>query len=428
MLSNVVVRVDNLSKKYQVYDNPQDRLLQMVTRGRKKLFREHWALRDVSFELFSGETLGIVGCNGSGKSTLLQIICGTLSPTDGDVMTDGRVSALLELGAGFNPEFSGLENIYLSGQLNGLSNREIDQRLESIIEFSGVGDYINQAVKTYSSGMFVRLAFSVIAHLDPKILIVDEALSVGDFIFQQKCAKFMRETLSGVTKILVSHDLSAISSMADRVLVLDKGRNVFIGDTQTGLAVYQKFARNSLEGREVAAQEVESSSLLSASDADVEWADIDAGVLSGSGRVSIAKVRWNINGLSSGRTVKKFEKVFVDFVIEVNTLVEQPVIGYQVQNRFGTAIFGENTVSSYFEVSTLVPGFYRAQIEFLWPQIEPGEYGVTLGIGNGADSTLHVVECWAHNIIVLGSIKSDPIHGVFNNSIQAFSISGINNI
>lgn len=201
MSSNeIAIKVQNLSKCYHIYDNPRDRLKQFVAprlqrltwQHPKQYFREFWALKDVSFEVKKGETVGIIGRNGSGKSTLLQMICGTLTPTQGSIETNGRIAALLELGSGFNPEFTGRENVYMNASVLGLSNKEIDARFDDIVAFSDIGDFIEQPVKTYSSGMMVRLAFAVIAHVDADILIIDEALAVGDAFFTQKCMRFLR--------------------------------------------------------------------------------------------------------------------------------------------------------------------------------------------------------------------------------------------
>src|SRR3990167_2532409 len=193
MSSETAIKITNLSKCYHIYDKPHDRLLQMLMRGRKQYYREFWALNDVSFEIKKGETVGIIGRNGSGKSTLLQMICGTLNPTKGQVETHGRIAALLELGSGFNPEFTGRENVYMNASVLGLSNEEIDARFDDIAAFADIGEFIEQPVKTYSSGMMVRLAFAVIAHVDADILVIDEALSVGDAFFTQKCMRFLRK-------------------------------------------------------------------------------------------------------------------------------------------------------------------------------------------------------------------------------------------
>lgn len=426
MSSDPVIKIEGLNKTYQVYAKPQHRLWQFLHRGHRNFHTSHHALKDISFELHPGETLGIIGANGSGKSTLLQIIAGTLQASSGKVDINGRVAALLELGAGFNPDFTGIENIRLSGQLYGLSEAEIAAKLDSIIHFSGIGDFVHQEVKTYSSGMFVRLAFSVIAHLDPKILIVDEALSVGDFIFQQKCARYMRETLSGVTKIIVSHDLGSIASMADRVLVLNKGELAYLGAPQTGIAVYQRLARASIEGREFASVisgDAEHEAHAIPQLPDENWHAVRPDQRSGTERVRIEKARWQVDNTPSARTIQKTERLSLEFTFTVDARIDDPIIGYQVQDRHGLVIFGENTLSSVFPIAALQPGTYHTRMTLSWPQIAPGEYGITLGVGNGYGSDAHIVECWAHNVITISSIATDPMHGIFNNPIEEFQIS-----
>ncbi len=240
----IVINVKNLSKRYEIYATPRDRLKQLVfpsiytifeqiiglfgrasDRTAPQYFREFWALHDVSFQVKKGETLGIVGRNGSGKSTLLQLICSTLSPTSGDVTVNGRISALLELGSGFNPEYTGRENVFLNGQILGLSQKEIESRFEAIAEFADIGDFIDQPVKTYSSGMAVRLAFAVASNVDPEILVIDEALAVGDVIFQFKCRKRMEELIDkGTTLLFVSHDMNSVKSFCNRAIYLEHGQ------------------------------------------------------------------------------------------------------------------------------------------------------------------------------------------------------------
>ena len=244
---DISIRVSNLGKCYQIYERPQDRLKQsLVPRLRRRLgqpapdyFREFWALRDVSFEVRKGETVGIIGRNGSGKSTLLQIICGTLTPTTGTVETSGRVAALLELGAGFNPEFTGRENVYLNGSVLGLSREEIDERFDAIAGFADIGVFIDQAVKTYSSGMYVRLAFAVAVNVNADILVVDEALSVGDMYFQAKCMAHMKRLMeSGLTVLFVSHDVAAVKALCRRAVYLDGGKAVSLGATEEVVEAY----------------------------------------------------------------------------------------------------------------------------------------------------------------------------------------------
>ena len=221
---DIAIRVDGLSKCYHVYERPQDRLKQSLWLGRKQFYREFWALRDVSFEIKRGETFGIIGRNGSGKSTLLQMIAGTLSPTAGTVQVNGRVAALLELGSGFNPDFTGRENVFMNGAILGLSEAEIARRFDEIAAFADIGDFIEQPVKTYSSGMMVRLAFAVSVCVEPDILIVDEALAVGDMAFQFKCMdRLDKLTQSGTTLLFVSHDIGAVKAFCQQALYLHTG-------------------------------------------------------------------------------------------------------------------------------------------------------------------------------------------------------------
>jgi lipopolysaccharide transport system ATP-binding protein len=238
MSSNeIAISVANLSKCYQIYETPRDRLKQFVAprlqrmagQTAKHYFREFWALKDVSLQVKKGETIGIIGRNGSGKSTLLQMICGTLTPTAGSIKTNGRVAALLELGSGFNPEFTGRDNIYMNASVLGLSNEDIDTRFSDIVAFADIGDFIEQPVKTYSSGMMVRLAFAVIANVDADILVIDEALAVGDAFFTQKCMRFLRDFMTRGTVLFVSHDTASIRSLCNRAIWLDKGQIVEMG-------------------------------------------------------------------------------------------------------------------------------------------------------------------------------------------------------
>ena len=241
MCSDVAIKVDSLSKCFHIYDKPRDRLLQMLSRGPKQYFREFWALRNVSFTVKKGETVGIVGRNGSGKSTLLQIVCGTLTPSSGQVKTAGRIAALLELGSGFNPEFSGRENVYMNAAVLGLSKEETDARFAEIEAFAEIGDFIDQPVKTYSSGMMVRLAFAVAINVDPQILIVDEALSVGDELFQRKCfARIEAIKAGGATILFVSHSGSAVVELCDRAILLDSGDILTEGAPKAVIGKYQK--------------------------------------------------------------------------------------------------------------------------------------------------------------------------------------------
>jgi lipopolysaccharide transport system ATP-binding protein len=247
--NDMAIRVEGLSKCYHIYDQPRDRLKQMILPRLQRLlgmlprqyYREFWALQHISFEVKKGESVGIVGRNGSGKSTLLQMICGTLNPTNGEVQTNGRIAALLELGSGFNPEFTGRENVYLNGAVLGLSRDEIDKRFDEIVDFADIGDFIEQPVKTYSSGMMVRLAFAVAVNVAPDILIVDEALAVGDWLFQKRCFQKIEQLVSsGATLLFVSHDQESVRTLTHRALLLAHGQSLAWGASSEVVLEYRK--------------------------------------------------------------------------------------------------------------------------------------------------------------------------------------------
>ncbi|HEX2526394.1 MAG TPA: ABC transporter ATP-binding protein [Geminicoccus sp.] len=243
MSSDVAIKAQGLGKCYHIYDKPHDRLLQMLARGRRRYYREFWALRNVSFELKSGETVGIVGRNGSGKSTMLQLICGLLNPTEGTVDTRGRIAALLELGSGFNPEFTGRENVFLNATVLGLDRAEIEARFDRIAAFADIGGFLDQPVKSYSSGMAARLGFAVAINVDPDILVVDEALAVGDEAFQRKCyARIGAIRDAGGTILFVSHSGATVIELCDRAILIDRGECILTGDPKQVIAKYQRLA------------------------------------------------------------------------------------------------------------------------------------------------------------------------------------------
>ncbi|MBZ0092639.1 MAG: ABC transporter ATP-binding protein, partial [Sulfuricellaceae bacterium] len=244
MIGETVISVKGLSKCYHIYEKPRDRLLQNLWRGRKQLYKEFWALRDVSFEVRKGAALGIIGRNGCGKSTLLQILTGIMAPTTGTVEVNGKVAALLELGSGFNPEFSGRENVYINGTILGVDREQIDAYWDEIVEFAEIGDFVDQPVKEYSSGMMLRLAFSVQTAFAPEILIVDEALSVGDFFFQQKCLRRIRQLREqGTTLLFVSHDMAVVRDLCEQAIYLRHGEVVYVGASSE--AIWRYFQEDS---------------------------------------------------------------------------------------------------------------------------------------------------------------------------------------
>ncbi len=427
MSSEIVINVDNLSKCYEIYDQPRDRLKQFVVQRfqrfaglrLKQYYREFWALKDVSFEVKKGEAVGIIGRNGGGKSTLLQIITGTLDATSGTVSAHGRIAALLELGAGFNPEFTGRENVFLNGALLGLSREEIESKFDEIAAFADIGVYIEQPVKTYSSGMFVRLAFSVQAHLQADILIVDEALAVGDFFFQQKCARFMREKLSNSTKLLVTHDMHAVHNFCSRVLVMQEGRLVFDGNVREGTELYLRSSHNaifqvpSLERFKHPSPEVTTERALGCH-------VIPEKAIGGRGNVKFVAFAICVNGkkIQENRTT-----AFAGDLVEIATdlyadeAVDDLILGYLISDRNGMYVCGDNTLSMSRQFSVTEGESARIHFAFRWPAIAGGTYTITLGIGSGSDPLNHVVECWAHSVFAFDNITHDPIHGLFTNYI-----------
>ena len=428
MNENIAISVKNVTKSYRLYDNHADRVKETFHPFRKKYHHPFNALTNISFDVRKGETLGIIGQNGSGKSTLLQIICGILQPTSGSVEVNGRVSALLELGAGFNPEFTGRQNVYINAGILGLTHKDIEARFDDIAAFADIGNFIDQPVKTYSSGMYVRLAFSVVAHVYADILIIDEALAVGDFMFQQKCNSFIKNDLRDTTKLLVTHDMSAISNMADSVLLMHKGKLNYVGPPQEAIDRYQILARacdTQTQEPPYNLSQTDSSHYKDTSsihDNRLDWSEIDTDKLSGSLQAQISRFTWQIDNKKNGKTIKNGKLLKIDFEIICSESIMDAIIGYQVQDRFGTVIFGENSQSSLGESYTLNKGKNFVSLSIQWPQVASAKYSLTLGIGAGHDSVNHTIDCWAHNIIVLQSNPSGPEHGIFNNNIYCMSL------
>jgi ABC-type polysaccharide/polyol phosphate transport system ATPase subunit len=344
------LRVENISKQYRIYATPADRLKESLTRGRMKRHKEFWALKDISFEIEKGTTTGIIGPNGSGKSTLLQVITGTLEPTHGDVYYDGRIAALLELGAGFNPEFTGLENCYLNASLLGFSRRETEALLPEIERFAEIGQFIHQPVKTYSSGMYVRLAFSIAISASPDILIVDEALAVGDAIFQHRCMRRIKQMQeSGVTIFFVSHDPNAIRALCSRAILLNGGQMIADGDPPDVLNRYQKIimAREHAFAGEVA----ETSEESFADDMQLQELPTQEEELiapapifrHGDGTARVLSVGLFDSSRQHVEFVESGEPVTVRLHVAFEKDFAEPVFGFLIRNRHGVNIYGTNT-------------------------------------------------------------------------------------
>lgn len=344
-MDNIAIRVEDVCKVYKLYNKPSERLFDALGLAKKDRFKDHRALDHVSFEVKQGETVGIIGTNGSGKSTILKIITGVLSPTSGEVEVNGRISALLELGAGFNMEYTGIENVYLNGMMLGYTREEMDERLDEILKFADIGDFVNQPCKTYSSGMFVRLAFAVAINIDPEILIVDEALSVGDVFFQAKCyKKFEDFKAQGKTIIFVSHDISSVAKYCDRVILLNKGVKLSEGNPKDTINLYKKVLLNQ-------SQNIASGQVLAATEADGEkklWKsnyELNPEVNEyGTGEAEIIDFAVIDEYGSYTNCIQKGTSFTIKSKVLFQTDVVDPIFTYTFKTVQGTAVTGTNTM------------------------------------------------------------------------------------
>ncbi len=371
------IEVCHVSKVYKLYDRNRDRLKEALHIGRNIKCREHYALDDVSFDVYRGETVGIIGTNGSGKSTILKIITGVLSPTAGDLNINGRISALLELGAGFNMEFTGIENIYLNGTMLGFSEKEIDERLESILEFADIGDFVNQKVKTYSSGMFVRLAFAVAINIDPEILIVDEALSVGDVFFQNKCyRKFEDFKKQGKTILFVSHDLGSISKYCDRVILLERGHKIGEGEPKEIIDMYKKVLVGQLDSSMGKTQ------IENAQDGS-RWMDLmqlNPNVDEyGSGLAKFEDYCAYDNSGTITNTIIKGDEFTVKVRVRFYETIQDPIFALSFKNMQGTEITGTNTMFEKITTGVCAAGESYTVTFTQNMSLQGGEYLISLG-------------------------------------------------
>ncbi|KAB8043351.1 ABC transporter ATP-binding protein [Janthinobacterium aquaticum] len=429
----IAIRVSNLSKRYEIYDTPRDRLKQFILprtqrlSGRKprQYFREFWALNDVSFEIRRGETVGVIGRNGSGKSTLLQMICGTLTPTSGSIETRGRIAALLELGSGFNPEFTGRENIYLNASVLGLTIEEIDARYDDIVAFADIGQFVEQPVKTYSSGMYLRLAFAVIAHVDADILVVDEALAVGDAVFTQKCMRFIRKFQENGTLIFVSHDTASVQNLCRSGIWLKHGRVEQLGTAKAVSEAYLQYTLQEIYGAESKlksiggqsdAAEVDDAPLAVASSygaqASVQnnlsdangWRTGDADIIS----VKLTRLSDNSDVVFEGD-----EPVRMTVRAKAYQPLERPILGFLVRDRLGQDLFGENTLHfTGLRPTPIAAGeVFEGIFEFRLPMLPNGQYAVMASVADG-DLQNHIQHHWLHDALIVNISSSKIRYGL----------------
>ena len=434
MSSDAVIAVRGVGKNYHMYATPRDRLRQLVWGHRKRFYEDFHALQDISFDVAKGETLGIIGRNGSGKSTLLQILCGTLIPTTGSVAARGRIAAMLELGSGFDPEFTGRENVHLNAELLGLSPRQIEERYASICEFADIGDFIEHPVKTYSSGMQVRLAFAVMAHVDADILVIDEALAVGDALFTQKCMRFLRAFKQRGTLLFVTHDTTAVMSLCDRTIWLDRGRIQRDGKSKVVCEAYLQFLFESVQGRadaprtprSAAGAPVANPTLPAVRDERLDLLnqtpfrndirifefDPDTPSFGRHGARIVAIALGNTEGVPLAAAVGG-ETVALSIVVEAIEPIPSPIVGFLVRDRLGQNLFGDNTfLTTQSSAIALEPGQRaHARFEFDLPLLPPGDYSINVAIAEGTQDD-HIQHEWMHDALLFRVETSSVRHSL----------------
>jgi lipopolysaccharide transport system ATP-binding protein len=455
MSSDPVIRVNKLSKSFPIYAQPSDRLKQFIFPrlqrlfglSPKKYYRAFDALSDVSFEIQRGETVGIIGRNGAGKSTLLQILCGTLAPTSGEVQIKGRIAALLELGAGFNAEYSGRENVYMNARILGLSDSEIDARFEEIIAFADIGEHIDQPVKTYSSGMYVRLAFAVIAHVDADILVIDEALAVGDALFTQKCMRYLRNFQLKGTILFVSHDVSSVVSLCQRAIWLNKGSLKMQGSPKEIVEIYLENIYEAQQGPssfsspskvlnvQTVEEEKEEESLLplQAYDARLNYInhsihrnDIEIFSFKSDAKAfgkRGAEIRNVVLKNSQNRDLNWVvggELVTLQVTCVANQTIICPIVGFFVKDRLGQVLFGDNTYLTYSKAPIYVDAGiqFRAIFDFYLPILPAGDYSITVALAEGTQQD-HIQHHWIHDALLLRSTSSSVSTGLIGIPIKS---------
>lgn len=435
--------VHQISKCYELFARPHQRLLSYFFKSAGNQKTDFWALRDISFSLMAGETLGIVGRNGSGKSTLLQIICGTLFATSGSVEVNGRVAALLELGAGFNPEFTGRENVLLNAAIYGLSREEIVDKLDDIITFADIGEFIDQPVQHYSSGMFVRLAFAVIAHVDADILIIDEALAVGDALFSQKCMRFLEDFKRSGSIIFVSHDSGSITRLCDKAIWLDHGEMKLFSDAKSVSEAYLEHLYSVQQQVDMAGAQSTSLPRTDKKPVEATWIDARTELLNASLlRNDIQIFRFDSDGAAFGTGKVSIEDVFLEdehhrrlaWVVggsEITLCVSfiaaevlsNIIVGFLVKNKLGQILFGENNCLFQQELTLDVKSnlLYCAKFNFILPYLPEGEYVVSVGVASGTQQE-HTQHCWRHDALVFTATASHVVHGLMGIPVRSCTI------
>lgn len=449
-VTKVALTVTNLGKCYQLFDKPHHRLLSYFFSRYQQQGTDFWALQNVSFSLNQGETVGIVGRNGSGKSTLLQMIAGTLTASTGSVQRSGRIAALLELGAGFNPEFTGRENVLLNAAIYGLTATEIQAKLDDIIAFADIGEFIDQPVAHYSSGMFVRLAFAVIAHVDADVLIVDEALAVGDAAFVQKCMRFLEKFKQQGAILFVSHDTGIVTQLCDRAIWLDQGKMRLEGDAKAVSEAYLEHLYTAQQSIESIVNDVADTASGKQAIPDFEhWHDARHDFLTdsnlrnemsvqpfdldatdfGTGQAQIDSVaildtkarplRWLVGG----------ERIVLSIYFTALDRLEGVIVGFLVKNRKGQVLFGENNYLSDIDSPVTVEKntSYMARFGITMPYLPEDEYVISTGIASGLQAE-HIQHCWRHDALVFSVTQGHVVHGLMGIPLGFCDVSPVEQV
>jgi ABC-type polysaccharide/polyol phosphate transport system ATPase subunit len=409
-----VAEFDGVSKSYPIYESPSARLKELLTLNRFRFHRDFWALRDVTFDVQRGETFCIIGENGSGKSTLLQIVAGILAPTKGRVWVTGRVAALLELGSGFNPEFSGRDNVYLNAAILGLSTKEVDRKYKAIEEFAEIGEFINQPVKTYSSGMVVRLAFSVAIHVDPEILLVDEALAVGDIYFRQRCMRKVHELrASGVTILFVSHSMGDVKAVGDRAMWLDKGRLREIGATDMVVSKYlAAMVEKDSSYLELKSpkERVEVTGIGDPPELETHIPNIDHRY--GDGRAEILGIGIYDELGHPLQLLEPGSRIVARISVRAHDMVQRPNVGFMLRNHVGIDFSGTNTLREGIELPPLSSGdACTVDFHIELPVLYPAHFSFSPAVADG--TLLHYRMCdWIDNAVTVQMSPAEaPVYG-----------------
>jgi len=423
------IEIKSVGKCYKIYKKPKDKLKEIVLPWKKRYYEEFWALKDIDVVIKKGEQLSIIGRNGSGKSTLLQLICGTIEATEGIIQKQGKIAALLELGSGFNPEFTGIENIYLNAAIFGISKKHIEQKLDSILSFADIGEFVQQKVKTYSSGMQVRLAFAVIAHLDAEIMICDEALAVGDAVFTQKCMRFINKFKETGTLIFVSHDMASVAAITEKCLWLKNGRIEYLGNTKKAIQRYDRYCqeqggyikKNYLKDEIIEPKRIKQHNLENQELVEVQEAiNYSNKIIKSAGENKVlAKMKQmhkdgHCDGLANIKEVYLITEqaestnrlkggMEISLMIngEVITDLENLFWGYQVMNCKGQIVFAQNTLAEKKKVNRKLHATeeFNIQFQFIWPWLAAGTYTITVAISSGTWDN-HTNHHWINEALI----------------------------